>query len=71
MDMIINGQHVGAKETFEVLNPATLETLDSAPRATSEELDQAVTAAKAAFKGWRENQEARRKALDQNVLMDQ
>ncbi len=64
MDMIINGQHVGAKETFEVLNPATLETIDSAPRATSKELDQAVTAAKAAFKGWRENQEARRKALE-------
>ncbi len=27
MDMIINGEHVGAKETFEVLNPATLEMI--------------------------------------------
>ncbi len=27
MDMIINGEHVGAKETFEVLNLATLEMI--------------------------------------------
>ncbi len=64
MDMIINGRHVGAKETFEVLNPATLETIDTAPRATRDELDQAVSVAKAAFKTWRQDEGARRKALE-------
>ena len=64
MDMIINGQHVGAKETFEVLNPATLETIDTAPRATRDQLDQAVSVAKTAFKTWRQDEGARRKALE-------
>ncbi len=61
MDMIINGEHVGAKETFEVLNPATLEIIDSAPRATPDTLDRAVAVAKTAFKTWRHDEGARRR----------
>ncbi len=38
MQMLINGKSVSAKETFDVLNPATLERIDSAPRATTAEL---------------------------------
>ena len=64
MDMIINGEHIGAKETFEVLNPATLEIIDSAPRATPDMLDQAVVVAKTAFKTWRQDEGTRRKALE-------
>jgi acyl-CoA reductase-like NAD-dependent aldehyde dehydrogenase len=52
MDMMVNGQHARAKETFDVLNPATLEVVDTAPRSGPEELEKAVTAAKAAQKLW-------------------
>ncbi len=69
MQMLINGKSVGAKETFDVLNPATLERIDSAPRATSAELDQAVEAALAAFAGWRRDLDARRKALQQGAAL--
>ena len=69
MQMLINGKSVGAKETFDVLNPATLERIDSAPRATTAELDQAVEAALAAFAGWRQDLDARRKALQQGAAL--
>ncbi len=49
MQMVINGKAVDAKETFDVLNPATLELIDTAPRATTAELDQAIEAAKLAY----------------------
>ncbi|MBN1654619.1 MAG: aldehyde dehydrogenase family protein [Deltaproteobacteria bacterium] len=64
MDMMINGKHVTAKETFEVFNPATLELVGTAPRSGPEELEQAVRAAKAAQKMWcRQNVLTRRQAL--------
>jgi acyl-CoA reductase-like NAD-dependent aldehyde dehydrogenase len=64
MDMIINGQQTTAKETFDVLNPATLELVDTAPRSGPEELEQALAAAKAAQKTWcRQDVAVRRKAL--------
>ncbi|MCZ6714378.1 MAG: aldehyde dehydrogenase family protein, partial [Deltaproteobacteria bacterium] len=69
MQMLINGKSVGAKETFDVLNPATLERIDSAPRATTAELDQAVEAASAAFAGWRRDLDVRRKALQQGAAL--
>lgn len=48
----IAGRLVEAKDSFDVLNPATGELLAKAPAATSEQLDEAVAAAKTAFKSW-------------------
>lgn len=48
----IAGKLVEAKDSFDVLNPATGELLAKAPAATPAQLDEAVSAAKAAFKGW-------------------
>jgi len=68
MDMMINGKHAKAKETFEVLNPATLELVDTAPRSGPEDLEQALAAAKAAQKRWcRQDLATRRKAIQQGA----
>lgn len=48
----IAGELVETKDSFAVINPATGQVLANAPAATSEQLDQAVTAAKSAFKRW-------------------
>ena len=69
MDMIINGQSTSAKETFDVLNPATLEVVDSAPRSGESELEQAVTAARSAFPLWRQDVAARRAALEKCTVL--
>lgn len=63
MDMLIDGRSATARDRFEVLNPATLEVVDTAPRATADDLDRAVQAAKRAFKTWSRDADARRKAL--------
>lgn len=51
----INGQWVDseAKESLEVLNPATVEVLAKVPLSSTQEVDQAVQAAAQAFKDWR------------------
>jgi acyl-CoA reductase-like NAD-dependent aldehyde dehydrogenase len=70
MDMLINGQHAKAKETFDVLNPATLELVDTAPRSGPEELEQAVSAAKAAQQLWcRQDLATRRKAIQRGAAL--
>ncbi|MBI2890481.1 MAG: aldehyde dehydrogenase family protein [Nitrospirae bacterium] len=61
--MLIDGRSATARDRFEVLNPATLEVVDTAPRATADDLDRAVQAAKRAFKTWSRDADARRKAL--------
>lgn len=48
----INGKLVETKASFEVMNPATGEVLANAPAASPEQLDEAVAAAKSAFKSW-------------------
>lgn len=48
----IAGTLIESKSTFDVMNPATGEVLAKAPAATAEQLDEAVAAAKAAFKAW-------------------
>lgn len=63
MEMMIDGKSTGARETFPVRNPATLEVVDSVPKATPDQVNQAVEAAKKAFKNWSKDQAARRKAL--------
>jgi alpha-ketoglutaric semialdehyde dehydrogenase len=51
----IGGEWVGAAsdETFESLNPATGDVLGVFPRSTTEDMDRAVEAAKAAWERWR------------------
>lgn len=50
--MLIGGQLVAGTTSFEVKNPANEQAIAHAPRATPRELDQAVTAARAAFPAW-------------------
>jgi acyl-CoA reductase-like NAD-dependent aldehyde dehydrogenase len=69
MDMIINGQRTTAKETFDVLNPATLDVVDSAPRSGEAELEQAINAAKAALPLWRQDLSARRAAVEKCTVL--
>jgi betaine-aldehyde dehydrogenase len=54
-EMWIANRRTGAADgrVFEVRNPATEELLDTAPRASSADVDRAVAAAKAAFPEWR------------------
>lgn len=50
---LINGQWVeGQDEPFAVINPATLETVATCANGTRQQLDQAVAAARQAFKSW-------------------
>lgn len=48
----IAGKLVESERTFDVVNPATGEVFAEAPAATAEQFDQAVAAAKVAFKIW-------------------
>jgi acyl-CoA reductase-like NAD-dependent aldehyde dehydrogenase len=50
--LLINGQLVEGAGALDVINPATGRTLTAAPRADRAQLDQAVSAAKAAFPAW-------------------
>ncbi|KAL4778875.1 Aldehyde/histidinol dehydrogenase, partial [Aspergillus varians] len=61
---IINGELTSTAETRHGINPATKQPNPEVPVATQEDLDRAVTAAKAAFKTWsRTSFEERRKAI--------
>jgi acyl-CoA reductase-like NAD-dependent aldehyde dehydrogenase len=53
--MWIGGRWTGAADgrVFEVVNPANEEVIDSAPRASAADVDQAVAAARRAFPEWR------------------
>jgi acyl-CoA reductase-like NAD-dependent aldehyde dehydrogenase len=59
--MTIGGKLVG-EETLAVVNPATGARFAQCPRATAEDLEQTVAAAKAAFRSWRNFPIAERKA---------
>ena len=50
--LTIAGQLVPAATTFDVMNPATGQVLAQAPAADATQLDEAVAAAKTAFKSW-------------------
>jgi acyl-CoA reductase-like NAD-dependent aldehyde dehydrogenase len=50
--MSIDGKLRAGKTSFEVYNPATNAVLAHAPEATRQDLDDAVAAAKMAFKTW-------------------
>lgn len=49
--MLINGRWTASEETFETINPATGKVITEIYAASEKEVDQAVQAAKAAFKG--------------------
>ena len=52
--MTIAGKPVTGEETYDVINPATEESIALAPDCTVGELDQAVAAAQAALPAWRQ-----------------
>ena len=51
-NLLIDGQLVAGDTTMPVINPATEETIADCPRASLDQLNQAVAAAKAAFPAW-------------------
>jgi acyl-CoA reductase-like NAD-dependent aldehyde dehydrogenase len=64
--LLINGRMVAGDSTMPVINPATEETLTQCPRASADQLNQAVAAAKAAFPAWAATPiDQRRKAIAQ------
>ncbi len=50
--LLIGGKLVDGDSTMDVVNPATEEVLTKCPRASEDQLNQAVAAAKAAFPAW-------------------
>ena len=50
--LLIAGQLVAGDSTMDVINPATEEVLAVCPRGSERQMNEAVAAAKAAFKGW-------------------
>lgn len=61
--LTINGQGVEGAEFFDVINPATEEVFAQCPAASPEQLEEAVTAARAAFPAWRDTPREERNAL--------
>ena len=61
--MTIDGKAVAGSGNFSVINPATGKPFAEAPECTREQLDDAMSAAAAAFGPWRRDEAARRKAL--------
>ena len=61
--LLINGEMVDGDLSMDVLNPATEEVLADCPRASEDQLNAAVAAAKAAFPAWSKTDVDERKAL--------
>src|ERR1700749_140745 len=61
--LLIDGQMVPGDLTMPVLNPATEEVLAQCPRASKDQLDKAVAAAKAAYPAWAATPIEQRRAL--------
>lgn len=67
--MTINGKSVPGERTIDVVNPATGEVFAAAPDCSTDQLDEAVAAAREAFRNWKatpieERQAALLKAAD-------
>jgi acyl-CoA reductase-like NAD-dependent aldehyde dehydrogenase len=58
--MTIGGRQVAGQDSFAVLNPATRVVVSTAANASKDDLDQAVSAAKAAYPAWSALQHADR-----------
>lgn len=63
MQNVRNGAVVGTGEGREVINPATLEVIDSVDIFTPEDVDLTVRAAREAFPAWASSSEERRRLL--------
>jgi len=61
--MLIAGQRVGARESFDVVDPATGKVFASAPDCSEEQLETAIEAAARAFIPWSRDHGARRRVL--------
>jgi phenylacetaldehyde dehydrogenase len=63
--LLIGGEEVPARDgaRFDVVDPATGETIATAPQAGPEDVDDAVAAARAAFPAWRDTPPAARAEL--------
>ncbi|MBG6117397.1 MULTISPECIES: aldehyde dehydrogenase family protein [unclassified Sphingobium] len=61
--LLIDGRLVDGAAVMDVLNPATEEVLARCPRASAQQLDEAVAAAQAAFPAWSRTSIAARRAL--------
>nr|WP_315428010.1 aldehyde dehydrogenase family protein [uncultured Albidiferax sp.] len=62
-DNYCNGRLVASSDSFESINPATGEVLGRVARSSTEQVAQAVTAARAAQPAWAARPDAERKAL--------
>jgi len=63
LSMTINGQAADSQNRLEVVNPASGEVFASVPDAGAPELETAISAARAAFPGWRDTPWAERAAI--------
>ena len=61
--MTINGKGVTSPQSLEVVNPATGKTFSSVPDCSREQLDEAVAAARKAYKSWKQTSFDERAAL--------
>jgi phenylacetaldehyde dehydrogenase len=63
--LLIGGEEIAPRSgsRFDVVDPATAETIATAPTAGPEDVDDAVAAARAAFPGWRDTPPAERAEL--------
>ena len=61
--LTIDGKSAAAERQFDVVDPALGEVTAEAPDCTPEQLDRAVTAAAAAQREWRTDEDGRRKAM--------
>jgi acyl-CoA reductase-like NAD-dependent aldehyde dehydrogenase len=61
--LTIDGKSAAAERQFDVVDPALGEVTAQAPDCTPEQLDRAVTAAAAAQREWRTDEDGRRKAM--------
>lgn len=68
--MLIGGEWVGSRSgnSIEVLNPATGEPVDTAPRATADDAREAIDAAHTAFVEWSEWTQAKRADVLRRVV---
>ncbi|MBM0170823.1 NAD-dependent succinate-semialdehyde dehydrogenase [Altererythrobacter sp. C41] len=65
LHLLIGGEQVtgGGRETEEVIDPATGETIGTLPRATAEDLDRALDGAQRGFREWRNAPADKRAAI--------
>ncbi|MBR9910084.1 MAG: aldehyde dehydrogenase family protein [Gammaproteobacteria bacterium] len=66
-DMIINGQNCAGDSSLEVINPATGTAFASVARSSEKQVNEAVAAARVAFKPWSQQSSAARKQLCQQL----